>query len=110
MDPHKPALPLKSQPVAKQPDDDDDVPLNLNFLTAIKRANHECVIRPVDASAGKLDQDEMARMVVAGCVFLAALLLIFRPIEGMSRDLTVGAGIPMISTAAAIAIGKGRGK
>ena len=98
------ALPSKSKAVP------GDAPLPANFLAAIKAAEYECVIRPADASAGKLDQDEMARLVVAGLVFLAAMLLIFRPVEGISRDLTIGAGIPMITTAATIAVGKGRGK
>ena len=104
-------VPLKPQPSASEvsvEDEDQGGPkFTDDFFSALKKADYECVIRPQDASAGKLDQDEVARLVCGGAVFFAALLLIFWPPAGISRDLTVGAGIPMITTAATIAVGKG---
>lgn len=74
-------------------------------LKSFKDAGYEVLVRPADASAGKLDQDEIARISIGGCVLAAALALIFVAIPGTNRDLLIGAGIPMITTAATIATG-----
>lgn len=80
-------------------------------LDQIKNSGYEVFIRPADGSAGVLDQDEWARLGIGGFVLAAALALIFIAIPGTNRDLLVGAGIPMITTAATIATGgKAKGK
>ena len=75
-------------------------------LKALKESGYDVVISPADGSAGKLDADEIARIGIGASVLAAALSLIFLPIGGVSRELVVGAGIPMITTAAAIATGQ----
>lgn len=80
-------------------------------LKSIKEAGYDAHITPTDGSAGKIDGDEWARICVGASVLAAALSLIFLPINGVSRELVVGAGIPMITTAATIATGqKGKKK
>ena len=74
-------------------------------LKAFSDAGYDVLISPSDASAGKLDQDEITRLGVGISVILTALALIFIPIQGTNRDLLIGAGIPMITTGATIAIG-----
>ena len=74
-------------------------------LEALKKAGYDVSISPADGSAGVLDQDEWARIGIGATVLAAALALIFIPIPGTNRDLMIGAGIPMIATAATIASG-----
>ena len=74
-------------------------------LKGIASAGYDVTISPADGSAGKIDGDEWARIGVGASVLTAAMCLIFLPIDGVSRELVVGAGIPMITTAATIATG-----
>ena len=79
-------------------------------LKGIASAGYDVTISPADGSAGKIDGDEWARIGVGASVLTAAMCLIFLPIDGVSRELVVGAGIPMITTAATIATGQKKAK
>ena len=76
-----------------------------DLLRGVKEAGFDLTITPGDASAGKLDQDELLRAGAGLALFVAALILLLAPIRGVDRQLVVGAAIPMFGTAAATAIG-----
>ena len=79
-------------------------------LGELKQAGYEAVITPADASAGVLDEDEKRNIWVGAATALIAVALL---VVGVDRgdDFLKGAGLPLISSGAAIAVtGKPKGK
>lgn len=61
-------------------------------MRSLKELKYDVTVSPSDASAGKLDGDEKAAMFMGYAVIVAALTLIFVPIQSVNRDLLVGDG------------------
>ena len=68
------------------------------------------VLRELDTSTGKIDQEEGVMLYVAGFLAVVAAALIFLPTVGVERQTTFAAGLSLLggaATTATRAIGKG---
>ena len=82
----------------------------MRMLTAVRQSGHELCIRPIDGSAGRIDGDEWAAIWVAVMTCVSAMIMITvairLPTDDPTRPVLMGAGIPMITGAAGIALGR----
>ena len=86
------------------------VTLFLMDLKTLKEAGYEATITPSDGSAGVLDEDEKRNLVVGGVMAAIAVALLTVGVI-KNDDFFKGAGLPLITSGAAIAVtGKVKGK
>ena len=72
-------------------------------IAELRAAGYDVTVTPSDGSAGVLDEDEKRNLLVGGVMAVVAVVLLC---VGVVRDneFLTGAGLPLISSAAAVAV------
>lgn len=94
---------------ATEPATNQPAPVDLGaVLQHCKETEMDVIIRPADASAGRLDGDEKVRVLAGLGMAIAGLALVLLPLGSANQDLITGSGLAMIPGGFALAGGAGK--